>query len=1855
MDLCKVSFLLGALICSACEPPTIVPELSCYTGEGELYRGTISVTESGKQCQSWSVQTPQKHDFSPDNHPCKGLDSNHCRNPDNERMPWCYTTNTETRWEHCKVPSCGAGPACEPPTIVPELSCVTGEGELYRGTISVTESGKQCQSWSVQTPQKHDFSPDNHPCKGLDSNHCRNPDNDRMPWCYTTNSETRWEHCKVPSCGAGPACEPPTIVPELSCATGEGELYRGTISVTESGKQCQSWSVQTPQKHDFSPDNHPCKGLDSNHCRNPDNERMPWCYTTNTETRWEHCKVPSCGAGPACEPPTIVPELSCATGEGELYRGTISVTESGKQCQSWSVQTPQKHDFSPDNHPCKGLDSNHCRNPDNERMPWCYTTNTETRWEHCKVPSCGAGPACEPPTIVPELICATGEGELYRGTISVTESGKQCQSWSVQTPQKHDFSPDNHPCKGLDGNHCRNPDNERMPWCYTTNTETRWEHCKVPSCGAGPACEPPTIVPELICATGEGELYRGTISVTESGKQCQSWSVQTPQKHDFSPDNHPCKGLDSNHCRNPDNERMPWCYTTNTETRWEHCKVPSCGAGPACEPPTIVPELICATGEGELYRGTISVTESGKQCQSWSVQTPQKHDFSPDNHPCKGLDSNHCRNPDNERMPWCYTTNTETRWEHCKVPSCGAGPACEPPTIVPELSCATGEGELYRGTISVTESGKQCQSWSVQTPQKHDFSPDNHPCKGLDSNHCRNPDNESMPWCYTTNTETRWEHCKVPSCGAGPACEPPTIVPELSCATGEGELYRGTISVTESGKQCQSWSVQTPQKHDFSPNNHPCKGLDSNHCRNPDNERMPWCYTTNTETRWEHCKVPSCGAGPACEPPTIVPELICATGEGELYRGTISVTESGKQCQSWSVQTPQKHDFSPDNHPCKGLDSNHCRNPDNERMPWCYTTNTETRWEHCKVPSCGAGPACEPPTIVPELSCATGEGELYRGTISVTESGKQCQSWSVQTPQKHDFSPDNHPCKGLDSNHCRNPDNERMPWCYTTNTETRWEHCKVPSCGAGPACEPPTIVPELICATGEGELYRGTISVTESGKQCQSWSVQTPQKHDFSPDNHPCKGLDSNHCRNPDNERMPWCYTTNTETRWEHCKVPSCGAGPACEPPTIVPELSCATGEGELYRGTISVTESGKQCQSWSVQTPQKHDFSPDNHPCKGLDSNHCRNPDNDRMPWCYTTNSETRWEHCKVPSCGAGPACEPPTIVPELSCATGEGELYRGTISVTESGKQCQSWSVQTPQKHDFSPDNHPCKGLDSNHCRNPDNERMPWCYTTNTETRWEYCKVPSCGTGLASDPPTIVPELSCATGKGELYRGTISVTESGKQCQSWSVQTPQKHNLSPDNHPSKGLDSNHCRNPDNERMPWCYTTNTETRWEYCKVPSCGAGLASDPPTIVPELSCATGKGELYRGTISVTESGKQCQSWSVQTPQKHNLSPDNHPSKGLDSNHCRNPDNERMPWCYTTNTETRWEYCKVPSCGAGLASDPPTNVPELSCATGKGELYRGTISVTESGKHCQSWSVQTPQKHNLSPDNHPCKGLDSNHCRNPDNDRMPWCYTTSTETRWEYCKVPSCGAGPDCKTGNGNTYRGVTSITLVGVTCQAWSAQSPQQHNSFTPQTHPTKGLEGNSCRNPDGDVNGPWCYTTDRNKKWDYCQIPYCAGMSCGTPVTKPKRCFGRIVGCCVSRPHSWPWQISLRTRSKCPSAYKVLLGVHTKRANEASKQDRNLEKLVLGPNRADIALLKLQTVTVVAPWCVTLRTGTSCRASPPGVSAAPTPQSPASTPESPSLWTGSTQPSKPTKEHPANTQQQQQQQQHRLHKK
>ncbi|XP_009920512.1 plasminogen [Haliaeetus albicilla] len=569
------------------------------------------------------------------------------------------------------------------------------------------------------------------------------------------------------------------------------------------------------------------------------------------------------------------------------------------------------------------------------------------------------------------------------------------------------------------------------------------------------------------------------------------------------------------------------------------------------------------------------------------------------------------------------------------------------------------------------------------------------------------------------------------------------------------------------------------------------------------------------------------------------------------------------------------------------------------------------------------------------------------------------------------------------------------------------------------------------------------------------------------------------------------------------------------------------------------------------------------------------------------------------------------------LECKKGKGVDYRGTEAKTQKGVPCQKWVDSAPHKPNYTPEKYPTAGLEENYCRNPDSDgKGPWCYTTDPATRFDYCNIPEC-------------EVECMHCSGENYQGVVATTVSGLECQRWDSQQPHSHGYLPENFPEKDLKMNYCRNPDGEPQPWCFTTSPTKRWEYCDIPRC----TTPPPVPAPGRQCLSGRGDDYRGTISVTESGNTCQHWSSQSPHRHARTPENYPCKSLEENYCRNPDGEKMPWCYTTNRTARWEYCTIPSCDGAEPEAPAVDVPEQAqiteeCYQGNGVTYRGTASFTVTGKKCQAWSSMSPHRHNKTADQFPNAGLKQNYCRNPDADSRPWCYTTDPSVRWEYCNLKKCDdpvqvtlpkppqttlePNPDCINDNGQDYRGTVAKTARGRTCQEWSSQRPHSHDYFTPKTHPEAGLDKNYCRNPDGDVNGPWCYTTDPRKAWEYCDIPKCppTQYECGKSKFRPKLCAQRIVAGCISHPHSWPWQISLRTRfgmhfcggtlidpqwvltathclekSSWPAAYKVYLGLHRERASEASVQKRDVAKLFKEPHGADIALLKLSSPAII----------------------------------------------------------------------
>ena len=100
-------------------------------------------------------------------------------------------------------------------------------------------------------------------------------------------------------------------------------------------------------------------------------------------------------------------------------------------------------------------------------------------------------------------------------------------------------------------------------------------------------------------------------------------------------------------------------------------------------------------------------------------------------------------------------------------------------------------------------------------------------------------------------------------------------------------------------------------------------------------------------------------------------------------------------------------------------------------------------------------------------------------------------------------------------------------------------------------------------------------------------------------------------------------------------------------------------------------------------------------------------------------------------------------------------------------------------------------------------------------------------------------------------------------------------------------------------------------------------AGRRLEPPTtagpLTPPTSAVTSTpkhhcGTEYTGTLRTTESGKTCQLWS-QSGARSTVHLGAH-------NFCRNPAENPgdRPWCYTTDPNTRWEYCNTPGCGKTL-----------------------------------------------------------------------------------------------------------------------------------------------------------------------------------------------------------------------------------------------------------------------------------------------------------------------------------------------
>ncbi|CAG0898512.1 unnamed protein product, partial [Darwinula stevensoni] len=466
---------------------------------------------------------------------------------------------------------------------------------------------------------------------------------------------------------------------------------------------------------------------------------------------------------------------------------------------------------------------------------------------------------------------------------------------------------------------------------------------------------------------------------------------------------------------------------------------------------------------------------------------------------------------------------------------------------------------------------------------------------------------------------------------------------------------------------------------------------------------------------------------------------------------------------------------------------------------------------------------------------------------------------------------------------------------------------------------------------------------------------------------------------------------------------------------------------------------------------------------------------------------------------------CEKVHIYPECRL-TESGEEYVGKVSVTESGMKCLKWrdypdgtgdDYQGGPHLNFTtsdPSGTPIINLreeryflnrDSwshhNYCRNPYWGKRPWCYVSNRNITWEYCNIPMCtNTG---EKVHIYPECRL-TESGEEYVGKVSVTESGMKCLKWrdypdgtgdDYQGGPHLNFTtsdPSGTPIINLreeryflnrDSwshhNYCRNPYWGKRPWCYVFLTPLEHQSSTSVKSATSLIGTPGEkvhIYPECRL-TERGKEYVGKVSVTESGLKCLKWRDYPdgtwddyPGGPHLNfttsdPSGTPIINLreeryflnrDSwshhNYCRNPYWGKRPWCYVFNRNITWEYCNIPMCTN--RGEKVHIYPECRL-TESGEEYVGKVSVTESGMKCLKWR--------------------------------------------------------DYPDGTGDDYQGGPHLNFTTSDPSGTPIINLREERYFLNRD---SWSHHNYCRNPYWGKR-PWCYVSNRNITWEYCNIPMC----------------------------------------------------------------------------------------------------------------------------------------------------------------
>ncbi|XP_030744959.1 uncharacterized protein LOC115874050 isoform X2 [Sitophilus oryzae] len=205
------------------------------------------------------------------------------------------------------------------------------------------------------------------------------------------------------------------------------------------------------------------------------------------------------------------------------------------------------------------------------------------------------------------------------------------------------------------------------------------------------------------------------------------------------------------------------------------------------------------------------------------------------------------------------------------------------------------------------------------------------------------------------------------------------------------------------------------------------------------------------------------------------------------------------------------------------------------------------------------------------------------------------------------------------------------------------------------------------------------------------------------------------------------------------------------------------------------------------------------------------------------------------------------------------------------------------------------------------------------------------------------------------------------------------------------------------------------------------------------------------------------------------------------------------------SSNSVAHWSFfCEPPA----FASPPQALLPECALNTNEPE-YKGSQDITFLGLPCLPWSgyKMISDDVNMLFSNESDILASKNYCRDPKGvGDGTFCYVlnqnaSKKSVEKQYCRLRNCKSQLCKMAGTGNDFIGQVSTTRANRTCDSWDPTTKSVHLNYMYNFNGSLFAEMNPldaknyCRNPNRDISGSWCYTTDPEIVQDVCDIKDC----------------------------------------------------------------------------------------------------------------------------------------------------------------